>query len=313
VEASLSAVCSVTLAWLTYVHWLQHRLDIPPMSGDKWYMRQMAFTDQPVSAPYRWRPLVPWLARWLGFKTLSYTASLATPVLIYYWVGGGWRGFWCAMLFVGNLNIFHFNVRCPEYAESVGQFLMIASLWAVQTGSPLAWPLLLLSALCRETLTGALGAIVLFWNPILLAPLAVGALVSWFARDEEKTNRHPLVEATAVETVRRWAKYKGHGVLSFAHVIQPLRGLAVTVPFMWGYVGDYARLGLVGLIPIWLLAVPASGQSRIICYGFGLLLPFAAALPAEWLWVMAGITWFWPADLRMFDETGGEATFGFVR
>lgn len=312
-EASFWGLCAVSLTALGYWHWLEHVVNTSTMSGDKWYMRHAAFTDMPVSAPYCWRPLVPFIARFTGFTLLSYSASLASPVLIYYWIGGGWRGFCCAMLFVGNLNIYHFNVRNPEYAESVGHFLMLASLWAIQTGSPLAWPLLLLSALCRETLTGALGAIVLFVNPLLLAPLMLGSAVSWFTRNEDKDNRHPLVERGIRDTVYRWAKHKGIGALSYSHVIQPLRGLAVAVPFMWGSVGDFARLGLVGFIPIWLLAIPASGQSRIMCYGFGLLVPFAAALPIEWLWVFVGLVWFWPFDLRMFDETGGVQSFGFVR
>lgn len=283
------------------------------MSGDKWYMRHMAFTDLPVSPPYCWRPLVPYLARWFGFKPVSYAASLATVVVVYYWVGGGWRGFLVAMIFVGNVHILPFNVRCPEYAESVGQLLMISSVWAVSANSPLAWPLLLLSALCRETLAGALGAICLFWNPWLLLPIAAGSAASWFGRREDKVNRHPLIEDTAHETVLRWAKHKSYGMLSYAHVVQPLRGLAFAVPFMWDRVGDFARLGLAGLVPIWLSAIPATGQTRIMCYGFALIAPFAAALPIEWLWVCALANWFWPVDLWAFDETGGQKSFGFVR
>lgn len=296
-----------------YSYAINHITQIPAMSADKWHIRHFAFTNEPVSPPYCWRPLFPILARHLGFKLVSYSASIATIVLIYRWVGGGWTGFLCAAMFVGNPHIFPFHIRNPEYTESLGQLLFMSSLWAVSVSSPLAWPLLLLSALCRETIAAALGIIVLFVNPLLLVPLVAGSSVAWFGRKEEKENRHPLVEGTAVDTVKRWIKYKKGSALHFAHVIQPLRCLAFTVPFMWHAVGPFARLGLLGFIPIWLLALPASGQSRIICYGFGLLIPFAAATPIEWLWVVAFFSVFWPIDYAVFDESGGEKSFGFAR
>jgi hypothetical protein len=281
------------------------------MSGDKWYMRQMAFTTLPISPPYCWRPLLPALARRLGFMPVSYVATFLTPIVVYFYVGGGWPGTACGLMFVGTAHIFRFNIKNPEYAEGLGQFLLLCSLWAVSTDSLLAWPLLLLSALCRETLPAILGVVVLFVNPWLLAPLIVGAAVAYLSRDEDQENRHPLVEKTSYETIARWAKYKGANVLHYAHTVQPLRGLAFTVPFVWGGVGSFARLGLVALVPLWLLAVPASGQSRVICYGFGLLIPFAAALPSEWLWLVVMLQWFWPVDYRVYDE-GGDAKFMFL-
>jgi hypothetical protein len=313
VEPSFAVTVAVTLASLGYWYWASHVIEQPTMSGDKWYMRQMAFTDQPISPPYCWRPLVPALARRLGFHLVSYSASVATPIVIYFMVGGGWTGTACALLFVGNNNIFTFNVKCPEYAESVGQLLMIGSVWAVSVDSVLAWPLLLLSALCRETIAAALGLIVLFWNPWLLIPLAVGSAVAYLGRQESKDHRHPLIEGSAYDTLVRWARKKGAGVSAYPHVIQPLRGVAITVPFMWGSVGGFSRLGLLGFLGIWLLAVPASGQSRIMCYGFVLVLPFVAALPGPWLWFLVFATWFWPIDLYAFEETGGDKTWGFIR
>ena len=166
----LIAVVGVTAAWMLYCHWLHHCVNQPTMSGDKWYIRQMAFTDMPISAPYCWRPLVPFIARFTGFTLLSYSCTMATPIIIYYWMGQGWTGFACGLLFTGNIHLLQFNVRNPEYAESVGQFLMLASLWAMSIGHWAAWPLLLLAALCRETLAAALGLIALFWNPLLLIP-----------------------------------------------------------------------------------------------------------------------------------------------
>jgi hypothetical protein len=312
VEAPLAALVGVTVSAMAYWYWLFHIVDTPTMSGDKWYMRRFAHTEQPVSAPYCWRPLHPLLSRYIGFKAVTLSASLAAPLLIYYWMGGGWRGFFCAMLFVGNSHIVGFNIKSPEYAEGLGQLLMIASVWAMSIGSPIAFPLFLLAALCRETMTASLGLVALFWNPWLLIPLVLGGAASWYSRNEDKDNVHPLVEDTPHDTLLRWVKFKGNGALSYSHVLQPFRGAAIAVPFMWGSVGDFARLGLLGLIPIWLLALPASGQSRIMCYGFAWILPFAGALPIEWVGFLALVTWFWPFDLSVFDETGGGKTFGFA-
>lgn len=310
----LLATLGVAGFLVAYFHWMNHVIpEEYPMSGDTWYMRHMAFTDLPVTAPYCWRPLLPRLARYFGFFAVSYSASIATTAVIYFCVGGGWRGFLCALIFMANGNIFHHNIRNPAYAEGLGQLLMISSVWAMGTGSLIAWPLFLLAALCRETIAASLGLVAVFWNPLLLIPLVLGSCVAYLTRKEDKDNRHPLVEATPYDTLVRWARFKGLGAISYAHVIQPLRGLAIAVPFVWNDVGHFARLGLVGLIPIWLLALPASGQSRIMCYGFAYLIPFAAALDGPWLGVVTLLSVFWIADVRAFDETGGGKTFGFVR
>jgi len=275
-------------------------------------MRRMAYTNDSISPPYCWRPLLPMLARRLGFKPVSYTATIATTLVIYGFVGGGWVGFACALIFIGNRNIFAFNVKNPEYAEGLGQLLFISSLWAMSTNNLMAWPLLLLAALCRETLAAALALIALFWNPLLLVPLTAGAAASYLGRRENKENRHPLVEGTAYATVVRWARTKGWNCIHYAHTIQPIRGIAFAVPFVWGAVGDFTRLSLIAVIPIWLLALPASGQSRIVCYSIGIFLPFAAALPSPWLWVCVLLSWFWVFDFNTYDERGGK-TFGFAK
>ena len=302
-----------TVSVLAFWHWFFSQQE-PGLSGDTWYMRQFAFTDKPVSPPYCWRPLLPVLARVVGFRAVTYAALLATPFVIYGYAGGGRPGLACALIYLGGSHMFRFNVRCPEYVEGLGQLLMIGALWAMQAQSPLVWPLLVLCALCRETITAALTPLALLTNPAWIVPLAAGSAVAYFGRKEATENIHPLVEPGGVRaTVRRWIRSKGEGVASFAHVIQPLRAAPIAVPFVWNEVGDYARLGLLGFIPIWLLAIPASGQSRIMCYGFGLLIPFVAVVPEPWLWLVVGAGWFWPVDVRVFDETGGESKFGFVR
>jgi len=296
-----------------FAYWVYRVIpDKAHMSGDQWYMTQFAFTDEEVSAPYCWRPLVPMLARRVGFKTVTYGAVLATPVVIYYYVGGGVAGLLCASLFVGNPNLFAFSVKNPEYADGVGQFLIISTMFALTAGSPLAWPLLLLCALCRETITAALGVVVLFINPWMLAPLIAGSAAAYLLRKEDKENQHPLVEKTPYETVKRWGRLKGFKALHYAHTVQPLRSIGFAVPFVWQQVGSLPRLCLFALVPIWLLAVPASGQSRIMCYGFVFFLPFAAAMPLEWLGFFALLTWFWPIDIRAFDE-GGDVKFSYSR
>jgi len=312
VEEPLLIVLAVSGAAMVFWHWIHHVVNPSTMSGDKWYVRQMAFTDQPVSPPYCWRPLLPWLARVFGFRLVSYSATFATPFVIYYYVGGGWNGLACALCFIGMPTLFSFNIRNPEYSEGIGQLLFISTLWAMQTGSWAVWPLLLLCSLCRETMTAALGCIAVFWYPLYLIPLAAGSAVAYFSRRESTDNRHPLVEDGAYATVLRWAKEKGSRVVHYAHTVQALRGLTFAVPFMWHAVGGFARLGLVGALGIWLLSIPASGQSRIFAYCFGLLIPFTAALPGEWCWAVAGLCWFWPIDYALYSESG-DVKFGFAR
>lgn len=302
-----------TAAMFAMAYWFYRVIqEKPQMSGDQWYMTQFAFTDEPVSAPYCWRPLVPLLARRIGFKPVTYTAAIATPFLIYFYMGGGWTGVFAALLFVGNHNLFSFSIKNPEYADGLGQFLMISSVWAVSIHSPGAVFLLLLCGLCRETIAGALAVFVLFYNAWYLIPLALGCLAAYLERNEDKDNQHPLVEPTIYDTLKRWGRIKGFKSLHYAHTVQPLRALAFCVPFMWNRVDDLARLGLLSIVPIWMLAFPASGQSRIMCYGFVFLLPFFGALSPGWQAGVLLATWFWPLDIRTFDESG-DTKFSFAR
>jgi len=312
ISAAATVIASVVM--LMFWHWVHHVVNDTCMSGDKFYMRQFAYTDCPVSPPYCWRPLLPLLARYLGFKTVSYACIVSAPLVVYYYVGGGWTGFACALMFIGNPVIYSFNIRNPEYAEGLGHLLFISALFAMSVDSVLVWPLLLLCALTRETLIAALGLIALVTNPLYLIPLAAGGAVAYFTRKEADSTdgRHPLVEGNSYETVKRWVRTKKGGMLHWAHVIQPVRGLAFAVPFVWSGVGDFARLALVGCVGIFALAIPASGQSRIITYSFALLVPFAAALPSAWLWFFVCLSWFWPIDLSAYDETGGPI-FGYAR
>lgn len=303
---SPAALLGVIVASLTaYLWWLYHILQTPEMSGDKWYMRKFALTDQPVTAPYRWRPLLPWLAGWLGFKPVTFAANAVTPMVIYYYAGGGWEGFCCAVIFLAIPHLFQFNIMCPEYAEGLGHCLFASTVLAMSVGHWSAFPLALLCAMTRETLTAAIGAIALFVNPWLLVPLAVGSAIAWFAREEDKDNQHPSIEGSYVATVGRWAKHKGWKALHFAHTILPLRGAPFAVPFVWGDVGAFARVCLVGCAAIWVLALPASGQSRIVCYAYILFVPFIAAIPWPWLAAYTILACFWPYDWHVFTETGG--------
>jgi len=313
VLAPAIVLAALVLSLTAYCWWVHHRINVPAVSGDMWYMRQFAFTDQPITAPYRWRPLLPWLARWFGFNTVTFTANALTPFVIFYYAGAGWVGFCCALIFIGNAHIFQFNIKAPEYAEGLGHFLFASTIFAMSLGHWSAYPLALLCAMTRETITAALGLICVFINPLIMVPLAVGSVIAWFARTEDKDNRHPLIEGTYVGTVTRWARTKGWRALHFAHTILPLRATPFAVPLMWGGVNDFARLGVLGFIPIWLLALPASGQSRIICYGYVLVVPFLAAIPLGWLAAVTMLCCFWPVDWQVFDESGGDSTFAVVR
>lgn len=311
-SAPLLVLSAAGLLATVYWHWIAHVLKSPSMSGDKWYLRRMAFTDDPISPPYCWRPLVPWIARWTGFKPLSYTANFASVLVLYAYVGGGWPGCAVALFYMGNIHTFRFHIKNPEYVDAVGQLLMFLGLWALREQSPWIFLIGILVGLARETPAMTLAVIAAFWYPPAIAPIAVGLLWARFARQEAKDNRHPLVEDTAWSTVCRWAKVKSAGALHWGHTVAPLRGSPYAMPFMWHAVGDFARLGAIGFVPIWLLALPASGQSRIMCYGIGLVAPFIAAANPEWQWIFAGIAWFWPVDITTYDETG-DKTFGYAR
>lgn len=300
----------IALAFLAWYDWL-YRVVLPrQINGDLWYIRRFAFTSGPVSPPYCWRPLVPWLARIVGFRFVTYLSSVATAVLIAWWLGG-WAGVALAAAFCGNTYIFRFNINHPEYAEGLGHLLLAASAMSMSCGHWSAWPLLFLSALCRETLTLALGAVAVFWGPWLLIPLALGSAVARLSRKPDLVNRHPLVSESVYETFKYIAGYKKSAALSFNHVVQPLRGFGLCVPFVWQQVEGFARLGLVGCLAVWVGAFPASGQSRIICYQFIFLAPFVAALPIEWCWLLCLLNIFWPAELNSFDETGGQKGFRY--
>lgn len=282
------------------------------MNGDCWYNRRFAFTVEPISPPYCWRPLLPLLARVFGFGPVSFTASLATPLVIYAYCGGGWTGFAVAMMFVGNKQLFSFNIKNPAYAEGLGHLIFIASLWAMSEHSAAIFPLMALAALCRESVGAALSLVALFVWPVAILPAAIAIGIAYLSRREDATNRHPLVEKTNYQTIVRWVKVKRDNVLHWTTVIQPLRGLAFTVPWMWGDVTSFARVGLVGFVAFWCLSLPASGASRHLAYGFGLLAPFAAALPGPWLWTFVILSWFWPVDFSTYDESGG-ATFAYAK
>lgn len=311
VELPAIVLAALVLGVGSYMWWVHHVLNEIQVSGDAWYMRQFAFTNLPITAPYRWRPLLPWLAGLFGFRTVTFLACAVTPFIIYYYVGGGWAGFCVASMFVMNGHIFQFNIKNPEYCDGLGHALFAGAIASMAFGSWIAFPLFFLCALTRETLTAALGLIAVFVEPLLLIPLACGAGVALVARKECKDNQHPLIEDTYYGTVARWARNKGWKAFQFPHTILPLRGVVYAVPFMWFGVDSTARLFLLGLLPVWLLAVPASGQSRIMCYGFVLFAPFVAAIPQPWLFFFALFVAFWPIDWSIYDECG-DSKFGYV-
>ena len=308
--AHLAIIAAVSVGMVLYIR-LVENLE-PPMSGDRWYTRQFAYVGGPVSAPYCWRPLLPLLARYLGFELVSYSALLMTPIMIYGFAGGGWVGVACALAFIGNPHIFRFAVRNPEYDLGLVHLLLVTSMWAMAVGSPAAWVLLPLAATAREGAGLSLAAVALFVNPPLALASAAGLALAYFTRNENKENRHPLVETSIVATTRRWAKLKGHNFFSFAHVVQPLRGLPLSVPFVWGDLGHFARAGLIGFLATWASAIPASGQCRILAYSYAFFVPVVAAFGPEWAWVYAGLSWWWPIDYLLFDETGGGDKFSFL-
>lgn len=312
--SQLIVVGLVSAAMFAYTYFSECVARQSPMSGDRWYVRQFAFVGGPISPPYCWRPLFPLLGRYLGFDFVSYSTLLATPGLIYLYAGRDWTAVAIALAFVGNPHIFRFAVRNPEYDVSFVHFLLLVSVWAAAESSWLAFPLSVLLGMTRETTAAAFSAVALFLNPWLAIPPMVGVAVSYLARNESRDDkqRHPLVESTTWGTLGRWARIKGHNFFHFAHVVQPLRGIQFCVPFVWGDLGSVARAGLAGFAVTWLGAMPASGQSRHVTNAFVFFIPVIYALGAEWAWAYALLSWWWPIDYNLFNESGGQS-FAYVR
>jgi len=305
-DPSLLAVVLVFLGFGAFWHWDEVYADQKDtVSGDGYYIRRMAFTGKPVSKPYCWRPLYPFLARYFGFRPVSYVCMAGAVCMIYLLAGGGWAGAALAIGFFGNICIGRFAFRCPDYCDALGQLLFVSSLYALAHHSLWIIPLAALCAITRENLGATVGLLSLPIQPLAFPAALVAGLLAYHLRREDFANVHPLVDKTAYETLLRWTKAKKDGLFHWAHTIQPLRALPFVIPFGWSGTSPDARWLLAGFIPLFLFAVPASGQSRMLVYGYGLCVPFAAACGLQWVWVVALLQWFWPIDLAAFDEGGG--------
>lgn len=306
VDPSLLAVIAVFFSFGLFWHWDEVYADQKTtVSGDGYYIRRMAFTRKPVSKPYCWRPLYPLLARYFGFRPISYLFMAGAVFMVYLLAGGGWAGSALAIGFFGNICIGRFAFRCPDYCDSLGQFLFLASLYALLHGSLWVVPLAALCALTRENLGATIGLLSLPFQPLAFVAALAAGLLAYHVRREDFENVHPLVEKTAYETLVRWTKAKKDGVLHWAHTVAPLRLLPFLIPFGWERAPTGAGWLLAGFIPLFFFAIPASGQSRMLCYGYGLCVPFAAVIGIEWIWVACLLQWFWPIDISTFDEGGG--------
>lgn len=306
-EASALAVLLVVLGFGAFWHWDEVYADPKDsVSGDGYYIRRMAFAHgKPVSKPYCWRPLYPFLARYFGFRPVSYVCMLGATGMVYLLAGSGWAGAALAIGFFGNIHIGRFAFRCPDYCDALGHFLFLASIYAMLHHSLWLIPLAALSGLTRENLGATVGLLSLLFQPWAFVAALAACLLAYHLRREDHVNVHPLVKATAYDTLAYWVKAKKDGVLHWAHTVQPLRALPFWLPFGWGGASGDARLLLLGFVPIFAFALPASGQSRMLCYGFGLCVPVVAACGIEWVWVAGLLQWFWPIDFGAFDEGGG--------
>lgn len=318
----------ISVASLAYWHWAFHVVQERRDSGDAMQYRQWVYHNGPVSPPYHVRPFVPLLARaasiftvrfkgdpaFHAFQVVSYIASAATPVAVYYLAGGGWIGLGLGVAFLGNIHLFRYNVQNPEMAESVGQLLMACGLLAIYSGHWVAYPVIALGTMTRETTAAVFAVIAMVINPWLLIGTAAGAAaVLLLKRPATDVGLHPLVEKDSYLTLKRWVKVKGYFAWHWTNVIQPLRGLPLVVPFTWTLVPEAARWSLLALIPIAVLSLPASGASRIHNYAWCLFVPFVVALPPQWIAIVAILSWFWPFDFSLYDESGGLRFVGLMK
>jgi hypothetical protein len=305
-DPSLLAVVLVCLGIGAFWHWDEVYADQKEIvSGDGYYIRRMAFSRKPVSKPYCWRPLYPWLARYFGFRPVSYVSMAGAVYVVYLLAGRGWAGAALAIGFFGNICIGRFAFRCPDYCDALGQFLFLASLYALLHQQWWIIPAAFLCGLTRENIGVTIGLMALPLQPIASVAAFAALVVAYTTRREDFANVHPLVEKTSYDTIVRWVKAKKDGVLHWAHTIQPLRALPFLIPFGWDAAPIGARWLLAGFVPLFVFSIPASGQSRMLSYGYGLCVPFAAVCGLEWVWVACLLQWFWPIDISAFDEGGG--------
>ena len=313
-EAPLFSILAVFLGFGAFWHWDEvYWNPRDKVSGDGYYIRRMAFAGKPVSKPYCWRPLYPFLARYFGFRPVSYVCMAGAVYMVFLLGGAGWAGAALAIGFFGNPHIGRFAFRCPDYCDALGHFLLLASLYALLNHSLWIIPLAALCGLTRENLGATVGLVSLFFQPWAFVAALAACILAYTTRREDYGNVHPLVEKTAYDTLVRWVKAKNEGFLNWAHTLQPLRGLPFLVPFGWSRAAGDARVCLLGLIPILFFALPASGQSRMLCYAFGFFVPFATVCDVRWVWVFAIFQWFYPLiEVQAFDEGGG-VTWGSLK
>jgi hypothetical protein len=297
-------VVSIAAAMVTFWH-VAYRYGMrQKLIADAWHIRKQAFTGRPVSAPYCWRPFVPWLGRHFGFHSVAVLCCFASALVLYFYLGRGWAACAVAIAFVGNRHIVPWCLCNPENAEAVGHLLLISCLYALSTGSWLVYPLAFLAVMTRESLGAVVGCIALLTNPWALLPVAMGGALAYFRRREDHENHHPLVKETAWKTAKHWLEVKRTEVYSWSNVLAPTRGAMLAVPWMWSGVTDYQRLALIAVPVVWLFSIPASGAQRINSYAFALFAPFVVALGVEWCWTYAALSWLWPIDFTLYDECG---------
>lgn len=302
------------------------RTDIP-LSADGFMIRNMTYTDDAVSAPYCWRPLAPWVGRVIGLKGGSIVGTIAFVYLCVRIVGDPIAAPLVALAIVFSPFYGEFFLWYWDYGDAINCAVTAWCVLATMTGSYWVVVPLVLVGFARESAALAVAVWVFAFHAasgawttgLLLAILPCAALtIAYTTRKEDRDNRHPLVEADRAATFRRWITFKtkstgGHALVTFWHTLRPLRGFVLAVPFVFPYIQPSFRCGLLAFIPLAILAIPASGQSRAWGYGLPFLLPFVGRLAPEYICLLALVhVWYWGTGVAYFDETGGKHRFNAV-
>ncbi len=164
---------------------------------------------RPVCAPFRWRPLVPLLAAWLGgvagFRILAAGGTaIAAALLARTCLAAGLPGDRCllaALVFVLHPWCGRWLLRCPVLVDAPSAALVALGSWSAVAGDPYLYCCaLVLAAVTREAAIGLIAAAGLLLVPVSWWLLGVGLSAGLYAVMRAQNRTGPLPPLTA-ETV----------------------------------------------------------------------------------------------------------------
>lgn len=282
-------------------------------SGDAVALRRAAYSEnwwQPVTPPYCYRPLVPLMARYFGYRLVTTLGLLVLALGLYALGGRGWTGVAVALAFMLMPAGVAFHATFPEYIDAVGYAVVTWGIVGLWGGHGWAVIPMFLAPMVRETCWMVLVPVAIvsgqWWTLLGWALGWVGWW--WLKKPPDWSDKHPLVKGSPRETLDYWLRIKQGGLIHYAHTWQVFRATPFAIPFTWPLASTVERWSLLGLLGAWVSGWPGSGQSRMVAYGFPLLVPYLKHLDPAYLWLIVALALWWPfPTLNVYDESGKRA------